>query len=364
MRLRSEGLALIPHEQAIRYSGILEPRMTRTRRASDRLADEAVDAAVIALRAADIEVVSGGESNRIDALVDGRALNVVVEVVSYCTGQRARDLIRQRRSRRASAIRLVVADRITAEAKLVLGDAGWSWLDRRGRMHLRGPGVRVDLDVPSLEKEDRSGGRPIAGRGGITVAYWLCEHPGESMSPTRSAPWLRLAPSTISTSVRRLAEAGLVSDKGTGIFPELFWELASAWRFERTWLLAAPDPARHDTVDSGAPRWRRTGTVAAVAYGAPAVTTEGGPIELYVPGPVDVSIAVRRYGAARPGVGAAVIAVAPVSAVVAGPSDVDVPILDGWPASPVLAVALDLAQDRARGREILTGWEVHGAVWQ
>lgn len=348
----------------IRYSGILEHRMTRARRPSESLADEAVDSAVTALQAADIEVVSGGETNQINALVDGQALNIIVEAVSYCTGQRARGLIRRQRFRRASAVRLVVADRITAEAKSVLGDAGWSWLDRRGRLHLRSPGVRVDLDVPTLEKAGRSGGRPIAGRGGMTVAYWLCEHPYESLSPTRSAPWLRLAPSTISTAVRGLAGAGLVDDEGAGIFPELFWELASAWRFERTWLLAAPDPARHDTVDPGTPRWRRTGTAAAVAYGAPAVTAEGGPVELYVPGPVEVSIAVRRYGAAQPGVGAAVIAVAPVTAVVAGPGDADVLIIDGWPAAPVLAVALDLAQDRARGREILNGWEVDGAVWQ
>jgi hypothetical protein len=99
-----------------------------------------------------------------------------------------------------------------------------------------------------------------------------------------------------------------------------------------------------------------------VSYGAPVVTPGGEAQELYVPGPVEVSIAVRRYGAAQPGVGAAVIAVAPVAAVVA--SEPDLPEIDGWPVAPKLAVALDLAQDRARGREILQGWDAPDAVWR
>jgi hypothetical protein len=38
-------------------------------------------------------------------------------------------------------------------------------------------------------------------------------------------------------------------------------------------------------------------------------------------------------------------------------------IVGGWPAAPTLAVALDVAQDQARGREILEGWRVPRAVW-
>lgn len=92
------------------------------------------------------------------------------------------------------------------------------------------------------------------------------------------------------------------------------------------------------------------------------VAAAGGPIELYVTGPVDVSIAVRHYGVAPQGVGAAAIAVAPVSAVVADSGDP--PVIDGWPAAPLLAVALDLARDRARGREIIDDWDIPNAVWR
>lgn len=338
--------------------------MTRTRTTPETLEAQAADAAVAALRAADIEVTeTTARRDQLKARVDGRSLSITVVAVSYCTGQRARELVR-RPPARARAVHLVVADRVTAEAKAVLSDAGWSWLDRRGQLHLRGPGVRVDLPVEGLEAPATTRAEnPISGRGGLTVAYWLCAHPGQSLSPTRSAPQLRLAPSTISTSVRRLADAGLVDDDGAGVFPELFWELADAWSVERTWLIAAPDPANHTGPDPHAPRWRRTGTAAAAAYGAPVVSTAGGPIELYVIGPVEVSVAVRRHGRAEPGTGAASIAVAPVSDVVAGPAD-DAPMLDRWPAAPVLAVALDLAQDRARGREILSDWSMADAVWR
>jgi len=338
--------------------------MVRIRTTPEALEAQAIDAAVAALRAADIEVDEATDRGRMKARVDGRPLRITVVAVSYCTGQRARELV-ERQPTLARGVNLLVADRVTAEAKAVLGDAGWSWLDRRGQLHLRGPGVRVDVEVKGIDTGTTARtDPPIAGRSGITIAYWLCAHPGEGLSPTRSAPKLRLAPSTISTSVRRLADAGLVDDDGAGVFPELFWELANAWAVDRTWLIVPPDPANHIDPDPQAPRWRRTGTAAAAAYGAPVVSTAGGPIELYVIGPVEVSVAVRRYGRAQPGTGAAAIAVAPVSDVVAGVVDRHVPVLDGWPAAPVLAVALDLAQDRARGREILSDWSIDHAVWR
>ncbi len=255
----------------------------------------------------------------------------------------------------------MVADRITAEARDILTRTRWSWLDRHGRLHLHAPGVRVDIDVPGTEHPPtRASTRdPIRGRSGASVAYWLCSHPGEALSPTKAAPKLGLAPSTISTAVSALRLAGLVEDSGAGVFPELFWELAKAWSADRTWLISAPDPARHG-VGAADSSWSRTGSLVAAAYGAPVVTREGGPLELYIRGPVEISIALRTYGAAQSGLGAAAIAVAPVTAVF----DDDGPIVGGWRAAARLAAALDLAQDRSRGREILNDWEVPGAVWR
>ena len=160
-------------------------------------------------------------------------------------------------------------------------------------------------------------------------------------------------------------DAGLANDAGSGIFPELFWELAANWNPEQRWLAAAPDPDQARSFDRGEAGWRRAGTAAAIAYGAAIPTGGGEPIVLYVPGPVDLSIAVRRFGSAQPGSGAAIVKVAPTSAVTAGVRDsaATPPDLDGWPAAPVLAVALELAQDRARGHQLLADWSHPDAVW-
>ena len=94
------------------------------------------------------------------------------------------------------------------------------------------------------------------------------------------------------------------------------------------------------------------------------VTTKDDVAELYVPGPVDVALAGRRYGVAPPGIGEAAIAVAPVSGLFELSVD---PALqldpDGWAVAHPVSVALDLAQDRARGRQILEDWDWPGRVW-
>jgi hypothetical protein len=297
----------------------------------------------------------------LEVFVDDRSLNMSVEAIAYCTAQNAA-LLLSRGSTDADTLPLLVADRITAEARTILTDAGWSWLDRRGRLHLRGPGVRVDQPVPPAERAS-SAGPAIAGRSGITVAYWLCAHPGYRVSPNRQAAVLGLAPSTISTTVRRLAGAGLVDENGTAVVPELFWELAAVWRAERTWLVRRPNPKDHVPLDPLAPSWQMTGTAAAAAYGAPLAAGGEGVLDLYVNGPVELSIATRRYGAAAPGAGSAVIAVPPTSLVSERNEDDVASIIDGWPAAPLVAVALDVAQDTGRGREILEGWSAGHDIW-
>jgi len=340
--------------------------MTTRTNSADRRAD-ALAAVTAAFDDSDIQYGDaadlGADRVRLPILVDDRPFEATILVTAYCTGERARGLL-EREHPRPGDVFFVVADRITTDARTALNDAGWSWLDRRGRLHLRAPGVRVDADVDVAPASARSRPRaPIAGRGGIAVAYWLCAHRGDRVSPTGHAPALGLAPSTVSVSMQRLAEAGLV-EGGTGLFPELFWELAAVWRTHRSWLASAPDPDHHHQPDPGGTRWCRTGTAAAAAYGAPVVTSAGGPVELYVPGPVDVTIGVRRYGAAERGAGAAVLAVAPATPVVRADPSKPALVIDGWPAAPVLAVALDLAQDRARGREILGEWSIDGDVWR
>jgi len=350
--------------------------MTRARTSVSDLLAQAVDGIDAALESVGIEAdvhpaepAKTTDSQPVDAVldvsVDDQVFRMAVETMAYCTGQHAASLV-ARWGPPGDVVPLLVADKITADARNILNDAGWSWLDRRGRLHLRARGVRVDVDVPASDRATGStAGPPVSGRSGITIAYWLCAHPGHSLSPNASSALLRLAPSTISTTVRRLSDAGLVDEAGVAVLPELFWELAVAWRADRTWVLRAPDPEQHVPPDSSAPSWRMTGTAAAAAYGAPLAATGEGPLELYVTGPVELSIATRRYGAAAPGTGAAVLAVPPTSLVTERHGDGDdvPPRIGGWPAAPMVAVALDLAQDRSRGREILEEWSAGHAIW-
>ncbi len=294
--------------------------------------------------------------------IDDRKLRLDLQANAYGTGPLVTELIARPHGR---GLPVLVADKITAEARHRLNDAGWSWLDRRGRLHVTAPGIRLDVDVPADERLGVTPARrePIGGPGGLAVAYWLCSHPGEAASPNGLAPELGFAPSTISTANRRLGDAGLIGSDGTGLFPELFWELAAAWRPERTWVATLPVPPSR-LADALAQGWRLSGTAAAAAYGAPVVSAGDGPVELYLPGPVDLSVARRRLHAAEPGTGAASLAVAPVQAVWSSGDDEEPMLVGGWPVAPVLAVTLDLAQDRARGHQVLEDWEVDGAIWR
>lgn len=333
------------------------------------LEDSALDAFIEALEHIGLtgsrEVGDAQADPTLVVMVDDREVVVRVEARAYGTGAQVADVVARARPDDHS-VPLLVADKITSEARDRLTDAGWSWLDRRGRLHLSAPGVRLDVDVPADPRitAPPTHRAPIAGPGGLAVAYWLCSHRGEAISPNGHAPALGYAPSTISTANRRLVEAGLVGDDGVGLFPELFWELAAAWNPDRVWV--ATMPATPSASGDPAPRrWCRTGTAAAAAYGAPVVSAGDGPVELYLPGATELSMTVRRLHPTAPGAGAAALAVAQVSAVTERPeAHAGVPMVDGWPAAPMLAVALDLAKDRARGRQILDDWDVDGAVWR
>jgi hypothetical protein len=307
-----------------------------------------------------VKVPEPRASALVEVSIDDRAFELIVETMSVCDSSRARALVVDFVPP-DPALPILVADKITAEARSVFTEAGWSWFDRRGTLHLRAPGVRIEVEVAPMPRQRPLGtATPIAGRAGVTVTYWLCAHHGTAISPNRQALELGVAPSTISRVTTQLTAAGLLDESRQPVLPELFWELAAVWPAERRWILRPPHP---QPAGPDVSTWRRTGTEVAAAYGAPVVTARQGPVELYVPGPVELSIAMRRYGAAEPGTGAATLAVAPTSLVMSGPDEDQELMVGAWPAAPVLAVALDLAKDRARGREILEGWEAGRGIW-
>lgn len=324
--------------------------MARIRTSVDDMQALAVEDLAAALDAAGLRV-ERASTRSLKVRLDDARFDLDIIPAAYATGARADELIDEPQP--AGRMPVLVADRITADAKDRLAEAGWGWFDRRGHLRLRSPGMLVDTNVPVTTRESKASEEPIRGRAGVAIAYRLLTRSDVPVSTTRSG--LGFAPSTISEALTRLRDAGLVDDAGLAVTPELFWALADRWRPEQTWLTEQPDPKASDTAG-----WCVTGTVAAAELGAPVVST-GAPPDLYVPGPVVVTIAARRYGVARDAsVAAASIAVAPTSEIT---NETRPPEHQPWPLAHPVAVALDLAQDRARGREILADWSPPERVW-
>lgn len=299
--------------------------------------------------------VSAVRGSWLTVTFDDTDFEIDVVAVAYATGPRVDEILEGSESQGS----VLVADRITSEARDKLNAAGWGWLDRRGHLRLRAPGILVDTAVEPSARDDAPPTEPIRGRAGLAVAYRLLTNPTEPISPTRSS--LTFAPSTISEAISRLRDTGLLEEDGTPLFPELFWVVADHWPTDRVWLASEPSAKEANAHDLSALGWCVSGTVAAVEWGAPVVATVGAPPDLYVPSPATLNIAARRHGTARdPHLAAASIAVTPVGDVTAHREP---PRSQPWPLAHPVAVALDLAQDRARGREILEDWSPSERVW-
>lgn len=323
---------------------------------SAELGKLAEDAVIAALERVGIrhEAPLDGSADVI-AHIEGQPVAIEVKSTAYATPERVRAMVG--RDDGGSAARLLVADHITGVARDELDAAGWSWLDRRGHLHLRAAGVVIDRDVEPMPRPNAAGpASPIAGAAGRAVAYAALVEPERPLPVRATAAVLGFSPAAISTTLAALRRAGLVERDGLPVVPELFWALADVWTSERAWLVRRPRPGdTHTNIgDLEASGWCATGTVAAVEWGAPIVAAEP-VLDLYVPGPVMITIAQREYATAGgPLDASASIAVAPASLV----TNRRLPPRrrGGWPLAHPLAVALELAQDRARGREILDDW--------
>ncbi|GAA0213599.1 hypothetical protein GCM10010492_09280 [Saccharothrix mutabilis subsp. mutabilis] len=259
--------------------------------------------------------------------------------------------------------RLVVADRVVSGARELLVGRGWGWLDLRGHLRLTGPGVHIDTTVPVAARAERPM-RVFAGKVTLEVAASMLLTPDRPASVRSLARELDRSPSTISTAVTVLRNAGLVDDRNLPVVPDLFWEAADAWRpatitVSRIDLLGDPTVAkvlrtgRDDATGTG---WALTDTLAAAAYGAPAGVRADYPPDFYVPDATVAQRATTMLGTPSSDVArAATLRVAPVPQVCATRRPARGPQAP-WPLAHPMYVALDLAADPGRGREILENW--------
>ncbi len=311
-----------------------------------------------ALTAAGVEAVAG-DDDRADLYVDtgARRLPVRVKVFSLADVAAVTPLLAH--SDTSRRLTVVVADRVVEPARALLARPGWGYLDRRGRLALRGPGLVVDVPVPATVERppptpplETGVGREVA------VAFLL----GEETETVRGlARRLLRSPSAVSTAFTGLRAEGLIDDAGAPVVPDLFWALAAQWESPVVHLLRPPEPgeaSRTEVLHLGltdaesTTGWALTDTRAAMAYGAPVVVGSAYPPDFAVPDRWTLDRARRLLGAADATSYGATVRVARVPWVCSRRVERD----DEWPLAHPLFVALDLATDPGRGREVLDGW--------
>jgi len=276
---------------------------------------------------------------------------------------------------RDSAVGVLVADRVTREARDLLHSQGWGWLDLRGHLHMITAGLFIDADIPSMRESPRRAA-PLAGRVGVEVAALVLLDPEKPVMVRQIAGSLSRAPSSVSDVLSRMKDTNLIDTRGRPAVPELFWQLAARWRPSTTDVQSIPSPGAGAINDalrlgfedvSATTGWALTDTIAAAAYGAPVGVRSDHPPDFYVPDEATLRRAVHLLGAARDHHSrAATVRVAPVRTICSNRVDAAGWANDVWPLAQPLFVALDLAQDPGRGREVLDGWtprEFGRRVW-
>lgn len=259
---------------------------------------------------------------------------------------------------------LAVADRVTDGARRLLTASGAGYLDLRGHLSLRAPGIVIDTHIQPL-KEPTERSDALAGSAGLEVATTLLMEPERPVAVRELARSLDRSPSTVSSVLASLRSEHLVDVKNTVNGSDLFWRVAERWPVQRTQLAALPDaddPATARALRLGlddardTPGWALTDSAAAAAYGAPIGFRRGQVMDFFVP---DQAVLRRATTLLNPAQSTsqvrATVRVAPVPRAVtqrvSPASD-----LFGWPLAHPLFVAIDLAQDAGRGREILESW--------
>jgi hypothetical protein len=250
------------------------------------------------------------------------------------------------------AATIIVADRISTAAREELSQAGLAWFDRRGHVWVRAPGLFVNAEVPSGGVVPARRVVSVFKGTGIDVALALLVEPGDSKGVHAVARQIDRSPGRVSEILAELRAQGLIGADNQPFVPELFWAVAEEWK-PRWHPMPKVPPSEPPE------RFRLSGTLGAVSLGAPvAAGSAGAWPKLYVADDTDLVTVVGAYGAPSGWTGSE-IAVSPSRY---GFTLTSSKSRDGFLVANGLIVALDLAQDRARGREILQGWDPQETV--
>ena len=250
---------------------------------------------------------------------------------------------------------IVVSDRISKAARAELSRVGLAWLDRRGHIWIRTEGLFVNAELPlTTTPASRRVVSALKGTG-LDVAIALLLDPEGPDGVQVLARRIARSPGRVSEILSELRTQGLVGTDNRAFVPELFWAVAEEWKPRWNPIPESPPPEPLD-------RFRLSGTEGAVALGAPLATGgDGSSPRLYVADDTDLATVLGAYGA-KSGWTGSEIAVCPSRF---GFTLASTTARSGFLVANQLIVALDLAQDRARGREVLERWTPEEAprVW-
>jgi hypothetical protein len=303
----------------------------------------------------------------------GRATDIVIEPVGARLRVMRRTLVTDdvaerllaEKARFPDTVLLVVGDRVTEPARRLLTSSGAGYYDLRGHLVLRSDRIVIDADVePVTGRAERK--HALTGHVGLEVATALLMQPAADTAVRELARTLGRSPSTVSEVLAGLRRDGLIDERHRVTGSDLFWQVADRWPDTHAYLAQLPAPSDHaamtrplrlglDDVESTT-GWALTDSAAALAYGAPMAVRTGQVFDFYVPDQAILRRAVTLLGAA-PSRSQARCAtrVAPVPAACSRRVDLATSPFE-WPLAHPLFVALDLAQDTGRGREILNAW--------
>lgn len=290
------------------------------------------------------------------------------------TDEVARRLLAGRQGPPGSVL-LVVGDRVTGAARRLLIEHRAGYYDLRGHLALRSANVVIDADVePVSGRAERT--HALSGTAGLEVATSLLMEPAAGAAVRELARRLGRSASTVSEVLAALRGSGLVDGGHRVEGTELFWQVADRWPARRVYLAQLPVPVGDATITQplrlglddaeNTVGWALTDSAAAAVYGAPLAVRTGQLLDFYVPDQVTLRRATTLLGAASSRSQARCAArVAPVRAACGHRVDLAANPLE-WPLAHPVFVALDLAQDAGRGREILAAWTPAGRwtrVW-
>lgn len=261
---------------------------------------------------------------------------------------------------------ILVAQRITEEAKVILRERGVAFFDERGYLSIRSPGIVVEsiVNLPTSSPPVRRRGHPLDGIG-LDVALWLL-HTNEPTGVRGIGREIGRTASSVSDALRRLVQEGLITAKHEPLLPELFDSAVQAWRYRSNPTTVLGDPTTHGNSkalltnldDSAGKGWAWSGSAAESAWGVPGISRQGGRKTFVVPDfeAFDVALTILKPDPN----GSIDLVVAPVAWLASHRA-----VRNDKVVVPAIVIAISLALDDARGRELLSGWNPEGVnrVW-